>query len=248
MKVGSIMNLPYINRKYLKKKFTHFYNKFFAMKKYPDICYNFPELDEIYSLSKIRSDINDHLLTIFFESIELKPKLIVELGVRNGVSTFIFERVASLFNSVLISVDIEDCSNVCNYHNWIFIKQDDIDFGKNFIEWSKINYINHTIDILFIDTSHLYDHTYNELTVYIPLLSDHSKIIVHDTNMNNYYFRRDNSIALGWNNDRGVIKAIENYFNKQFNEKIDFTDFVYPFIIKHFHICNGLTILEKVGF
>src|SRR4051794_24576059 len=50
--------------------------------------------DEISQRSAIRTDISDHLQMLFFESLPLRPSLIVELGVRGGESTFVLERVA----------------------------------------------------------------------------------------------------------------------------------------------------------
>ena len=64
-----------------------------------------------YSLRK-RTDISDHLITLFVESIEIKPKLIVELGVNFGESTFALERVAKTCNAKLVSADIVSCSKV----------------------------------------------------------------------------------------------------------------------------------------
>jgi len=49
----------------------------------------FAELDEIRARSLVGTDISDHLIVIFVESIVLQPKLIVELGVRGGESTFV---------------------------------------------------------------------------------------------------------------------------------------------------------------
>ncbi|MEO0161843.1 MAG: hypothetical protein ABIL74_06180 [candidate division WOR-3 bacterium] len=39
----------------------------------------------------------------------------VELGVEIGQSTFVFERLAQLCNAKLISLDINDCANPCNW-------------------------------------------------------------------------------------------------------------------------------------
>jgi predicted O-methyltransferase YrrM len=94
----------------------------------PKICApsGLRELDEIKKHSRVRSEISDHLVTLFTESLSVKPRLIVELGVENGRSTLVFERVARLFNSKLISVDIQDCSGASSYKDWIFVQKDDI--------------------------------------------------------------------------------------------------------------------------
>ena len=71
-----------------------------------------PELHEILSRARIRTDISDHLPDLFTESLAVQPRLIVELGVRDGESTFVFERVAKLCNARIVSVDIEPTSRV----------------------------------------------------------------------------------------------------------------------------------------
>lgn len=204
------------------------------------------ELNEIKRWSLIRNDINDHLETLFIESALIQPKLIVELGVREGQSTFALERVAKLFDSVLVGVDVEDEVRRSSYEKRFFIKSDDIEFAKQFPSWCQAHHVEPSIDVLFIDTSHLYEHTLQEINSWFPLLSKKSKVFFHDSNLRDKFSRKDGSIGEGWNNDRGVIRAIEKYFNKSFNETVDFIDFRDGWLIKHYHLCNGLTILEKL--
>ena len=100
--------------------------------------------------------------------------------------------------------------------------------------------------MLFIDTSHLYQHTVEEIDAWFPLLARHALVFFHDTNQRLIYCRDDKSIGQGWNNDRGVLRALEMYFNQSFNEQVDFTHVEPGWIIRHHARCNGLTILEKI--
>ncbi len=200
---------------------------------------------ELFEKSLKRTDINDHLLTIYRESVEITPKLIVELGVRGGESTFVFERVAKKVNSTLISVDMDDCSKITDYEKWFFVQSDDIEFAKRFEVWCKERGLEPKIDILFIDTSHIYSHTKEEIEYWFPYLSQRAKVFFHDTNINFLFRRKDGSYENGWDNKRGVIRAIEEFCGKGFNEKAEFEDFCKGFKIKHFPYCSGLTILAK---
>ncbi len=202
---------------------------------------------EIFEKSLKRTDINDHLLTIYRESIQINPDLIVELGVRGGESTFVLERVAKKCNSILVSVDIEDCSGISNYDRWFFVKNDDIEFAKGFKKWCQRKSIKPEIDILFIDTSHLFHHTKEEIKHWFPYLSNRAKVIFHDTNMGFLIRRKDGSYENGWDNKRGVIRAIEEFCEKKFNEKIAFQEECKEFKITHHPYCGGLTILTKKG-
>jgi hypothetical protein len=197
------------------------------------------------SRSHIISDISDHLIPILTRSVIRKPQLIIELGVRGGESTFVLERAARLMEAVLVSVDLEDCSQVSTYWQWHFIRQDDLAFAEEFPRWCATLGIKPQIDILLIDSSHLFDHTRQEIRCYFPLLAEAATVFLHDTNLKETVVRRDGTTDLGWDNQRGVIKALEEYFGQRFLENQPFEAFHYPFLITHYPYCFGLTILEK---
>jgi len=207
-----------------------------------------PELAEIRERARLRTPINEHLETLFLESLPLSPRLIVELGVARGESTFVFARVAKLCHATLVSVDINDCSGASAYDKWIFIQQDDLLFAKEFPQWCQARGLSPAIDLLFIDTSHLYEHTCQEIAAYFPLLAPQAKVFFHDTNMGHFIFRKDGSLELGWDNRRGVIRALEDYFHKKFDEKKEFADIIPPWLIRHQPHCGGLTILDRLPF
>ena len=202
-------------------------------------------LKEISERSLQGTPINDHLISLFNEALQVKPKTIVELGVEFGESTFVLERVARLCAAKLVSLDIQDCSRVSTYDGWFFVQQDDIQFAAGFSDWCKTHQIKAEIDILFIDTSHLYEHTSQEIKVWFPLLAPKAKVFFHDTNINETVFRKNGSSFGGWNNERGVIRALETFFNQSFDETSDFTVNINGWLIKHDHVCGGFTILEK---
>ena len=224
------------------------YNAFVDLKDKPKLPPSgLAALDEIRERSDRRTDINDHLVTLFVESLEVNPRLIVELGVRSGESTFVLERVARLCRSKLVSVDLEDCTHACKWPGWFFVKCDDLEFAQNFVTWCRERKIEPQIDVLFIDTSHLLDHTCREIECWFPYLAKRAKVFFHDTNAKKIYFRRDGSVAFGWDNRRGVITSIEKFLEKSYNEEEDFVDVTGEWIIRHHSYCAGLTILERIG-
>jgi len=206
------------------------------------------ELNRILALSRHPTAINDHLVTLFIETLTFKPRLIVELGVRGGGSTLALAYAAKLSNADMISVDIEDRSgmlpkDILPPDQWTFVQSDDVRFAERF----PALYPTLTVDVLFIDTSHTFEHTVKEINSWFPLLSKTCKVFFHDTNQRPLYVRKDKSIGIGWNNRRGVIRALENYFEKSFNEREEFVDFRKGWLIKHFPYCNGFTILERLN-
>jgi predicted O-methyltransferase YrrM len=204
------------------------------------------ELNEVQRRSLRRTDISDHLVTLFVRTLEANPRLIVELGVRGGESTFVLERVAALCDAALVSVDIEDCSDISAYARWEFVRMDDVAFGREFAGWCRQKAIEPAIDVLFVDTSHVYEHTRQEIKTWLPLLASKATVFFHDTNLRRVYFRNDGSMGIGWDNERGVIKALEEHFGTRFDEKRDFADVRDGWSIEHRARCNGFTILTRL--
>lgn len=195
----------------------------------------------ILEQSQTQTDISDHLLTLYAEAVEIKPKVMVELGVRSGESTRVLLMAAKRCSARLISVDIDDCSGVAESDAWTFVRTDDVQFGQNWPEWSRTHGLPETIDFLFIDTSHLHEHTVAEINVWFPHLGSNSKVVFHDTNLRSWYSR-----SRGWDNSRGVIRAIEEYLGFKVNERIAFTVAIDGWLVRHDPVCNGLTVLRKL--
>ena len=204
-------------------------------------------LDEIRQHVRQPTDISDHLETLFLETLATRPSLIVELGVGPGESTMVFERVAQLNKARLVSVDIRaEMAHASSWREWLFVEADDVEFAERFGTFSQVHDFSPQIDVLFIDTSHRFDHTVREIAAWFPFLSGQAKVFFHDTNVRPIYRRTDGTIGLTYDIQRGVIRALENYFQTSFNEKKDFTRRQNNWLIRHFASCNGLTILEKL--
>ncbi len=204
------------------------------------------ELLEIQRHALERTDISEHLVSLFAESLTLKPRLIVELGVRNGQSTFAFERAARLCKAALVSVDIQPVNFNCAYPSWYFIQEDDVKLASYFIEWCRDHGLPEQIDLLFIDTSHLFEHTCQEIATWFPLLAGHAKAIFHDTNDRLIFRRSDGSIGIAWDNHRGVIAAIEQFLGVKYNERCPFSGVQQGWYIRHTPTSCGLTVLERL--
>lgn len=245
--IGKIVRAIKFKGKYHRLQLMHKLHNTFVSGPKKGTYTNSEEYNKIVDHAVERSDINEHLTTIFNEGMASKPKLIVELGVRSGESTFVLEKVAKLCDATLISDDLDPSINTSEWEKWFFVQQDDITFAKEFPNFCTSNNISGKIDLLFIDTSHLYDHTVQEIDSWFPLLSENFKVIFHDTNLRDVFYRNDGSMGLAWDNERGVIRAIEEYYNTSFNERKDFTTTIDGVQITHYANCCGLTVLEKVN-
>ena len=208
---------------------------------------HFVSIEAVRKSARSLTDIDEHLELMFLEALLLQPKLIVELGVRGGTSTVVFEQVADHCGSTIISGDIEDCSKVSTNPRWRFVRDDDVQFAKRFPEYCEQLGVAPRVDLLFIDTSHYYDHTVEEIRQWFPLLATHAKVIFHDTNLRLVGSRKDGCAQLGWDNCRGVIRAVEEYLGVTIDERKPTIEFSRGWLLRHWPNCNGLTILDRIS-
>ena len=120
------------------------------------------------------SDIHEHLPR-FVEMVEvLDAATVIELGTRTGVST-----IAWLYalegKGRLVSVDIDEKPAIGEYDHWSFIQGDDCD--PDVVKQLP------DADIVFVDTSHFYEHTVRELNIYRHLVRPGGLIVCHDTQL-----------------------------------------------------------------
>ena len=124
-------------------------------------------------------DSSLHQSTLLSLVLSTKPVNILELGCRDGRSTYSLLVGCHLLNlygikSKVTSVDIEDTTFQCPSYlegNWNFIKNDAIDFLKS---------QSHGYDLIMIDDWHSSEHVYNELTLLKPFITNKTIILLHD--------------------------------------------------------------------
>lgn len=131
--------------------------------------------------SKHSTDIHEHLFTLYNLVIELQAKKVLELGVNTGESTIALLEAVAATDGKLISVDINDLPNTRAMlegyglaGRWDFRIMDDLKFGA---EWPQ----DQKFDLIFIDTSHKYEHTKKEIELFEPLLRPGGVMVFHDT-------------------------------------------------------------------
>lgn len=210
-----------------------------------------PVLVEALSGDAGGTDISDHLNTLFFFAANPQNKLMVELGTRGGESTRALLAAAVVSDSFLLSVDIDDCSHirVPFQDKWCFKQESDVEFASGgFRAWCVEKSMQPVIDVLFIDTSHEYEHTKEEIASWSPYLAPNGLMIFHDTNMGpGIYAKLNGTIGGGWNNDRGVIRAVEEFLGTTYDESRYFCDLTNGYRVLHYPWSNGLTVLHKLG-
>jgi len=128
--------------------------------------------DRYQQVCRTPSDIYEHLPRFVALVDELDAEHVIELGTRTGVSTVAWLHALD-GRGRLTSVDIDSRPDIGDYEHWTFIQGDDLD--------SDVVTRLDPADVVFIDTSHLYEHTIRELNVYRHLVKPGGRIICHDT-------------------------------------------------------------------
>src|SRR3990167_698265 len=200
------------------------------------------------------TDISSHLPVIFAHSILQKPEIVIESGVRSGESSLAFKAALAPARAKLIGIDIDSQSAAVYQRLELasaeFKVMDDLNFPA---WWRASSFAQQQADIIFIDTSHYYDHTLKELDIFVPLLRAHGFLMFHDTNMcpgsKNVYQRLNNTAGIGWNNAKGVVRAVKEYFTIEFDEsrytQLEFNAREARWSLLHYPYCNGLTLVKK---
>jgi cephalosporin hydroxylase len=125
------------------------------------------------------TDIQDCLERLFSTAVSYPQVRVLELGVRFGVSTAAFLAAAEQAGGHVWSVDVVLFPQV-PYDRWLasgywaFRQGDDMQ-----IDTAQVP----QVDVLFIDTSHAYEHTLAELRKFVPLVAPGGTVLLHDTRL-----------------------------------------------------------------
>ncbi|MBM3546562.1 MAG: class I SAM-dependent methyltransferase [Alphaproteobacteria bacterium] len=196
------------------------------------------------------TDVSDHLGTLFYEAVAQEPRLMVELGTRGGESTRALLAAAAHTGAHLLSIDIEPCGDIPGLpvelrSAWSFVQSDDVAFGRDhFAAWCQARGLPAEAPVLFIDTSHEYEHTRKELDVWLPKVPAGGVAMFHDTAMDHAGFRNGGTIVFGWDNQRGVIRAIEERLGIQINERAYSVVKTPEWLVRHDPKSSGFTVLR----
>lgn len=130
---------------------------------------------EYRRLCETPSDIYLHLPRFVDLVLDRSAQHVVELGTRTGVSTIAWLYGLASTVGRLTSIDIDERPPIGDFDHWTFVQGDDLDP-------SIVGQLE-PADIVFVDTSHHYDHTLAELHVYSHLVRRPGLIVCHDTEL-----------------------------------------------------------------
>lgn len=117
------------------------------------------------------SDIQAHLPKFVALVENLDAQRVCELGVRGGTSTIAWLEGLRRTGGHLWAVDLEPCP--IDHRQLTFIRGDDCSPEVH-------GQIPDELDIVFVDSSHLYAHTQREIELYLPKLAIGGAMVFHD--------------------------------------------------------------------
>ena len=124
-------------------------------------------------------DTQGHLQFLHETVLKYKKPVVIELGVHVGNTTSALLSGVELSDGELWSCDIDDVTKkvpttFTQSPRWRFFHGDDV--GEQIL-----SQLPKQCDVLFIDTSHTYEHTLAELEAYIPRVKSDGVALLHDT-------------------------------------------------------------------
>ncbi len=210
--------------------------------------------------NQVDTEISSLIPMLFFHSYVENPKLLMEAGVCFGYSTQAFVKASDLCGTELIGIDFSQgaASSYDCVQNGIFVCMDDTLFPSYF---NKSQFKNRLLDVVFIDTSHEYQHTLKELDAFLPLLAPRGTLMFHDANVTpltvsgrQAWWRINDTTQLmgplSPPNPRGVAPALREFFKISFDEtkyiNTEFESRGGSWHMVHYPFCNGLTVIKRL--
>lgn len=166
--------------------------------------------------ARMKSNINEHLVTLHMLTVELNLKRVLELGTETGQSTIALLEAVKEIGGRMWSIDFHPClkakETIEHYglsQYWTFIQDNTLK-----VDWKE------PIDHLFIDTLHTKDHLTKELNKFEPFVTDGGIITMHDTDGREHF--------------PGMMEAIKAFLKRR--EDLRFYNYLN---------CGGLGIIFK---
>jgi hypothetical protein len=119
------------------------------------------------------SDIHIHLPRMVDLVLSLDAQHVIELGSRSGVSTIAWLYALEHTGGRLTSIDLAAAPDIGTWPHWTHVRGDDLHVAAQLEQ----------ADIVFIDTSHVYEQTAQELNVYRWLVNPGGVICGHDSEL-----------------------------------------------------------------
>ena len=163
-------------------------------------------------MSDLKNTYFEKLKETFYEDlIKVKKPIILEFGVRYGISTNLFIDICEKNQGKIYSVDLDDSSKKFSSSTWKFIHSRDDNF-----EYVTKN-IPAKFDLIYLDSFHDAEHVKKIFYYYYPFLKEGGHFIIDDVS---WIIYSKNNIREHFNseiNNQETFEEILKIFNSNMN-------------------------------
>ena len=175
----------------------------------------------LYDKEKFKKALTKQKLNFIYNHIkDISNIKILELGVREGLSTSLFLEVCEKNNGNLISIDINDCGKLFENAKWNFIHSSDDNFEMINEQILKIG----ELDVIYIDSLHKDFHVKKVLYNYYNFLKKGGYVFLDDVSWLPYAksAELENKISNFNDNQKIFKKLLEIKFTNSDNFDLEF--------------------------
>ena len=185
---------------------------------------------------------------IYEEARASKPKLVVELGVsREALANKVLAFVAEENEATFVSCDLYDFSYVCKYPRWYFYQVEARALAVRWRQTCPALQVMPKVALLFVDLDEKYETTRGILLLWGSFLKEGSTLMLRCTNLKKELIYSDGRRTnLGWDNERGVMRAVEEDLGVYFDEAKPFSGKLNGYHVEHVPWGAGLTVLRRL--
>lgn len=151
------------------------------MKNFRTTYYTFNQFKEKEFTSGNDGKVATQLMRMYRTICEYERPVILELGTGKGQATTVFLKACEEKNGKLVSIDINDCSDVSDHGSWTFVQSDSR--AKDFII-ENAPHLKDGIDLLYVDSLHEKEQVESELMTWFPYMKEKSHIFFDDVDAN----------------------------------------------------------------
>lgn len=171
-------------------------------------------------------------MLLFGLILALRPKNILELGVRYGDTTRPMLAAAELVNAELTSVDLNPTEFKSESKHWVFVQ------GEAISVLSKLVATDRKFDFVFVDDWHDGEHVWQELELIDKMVGPSSIVALHDLMYQNWEPRYHSDQWAGgeWGHG-GPAAGVQAFLSARSNQWEMLT----------IPVQHGLTLLRKIS-
>lgn len=139
--------------------------------------HNFSDIAQLERSPGLKGKIASQLMQLYRACSDFEAPVVLECGTQTGLSSTVLIEACEAKGGTLVSVDVDDCSEVLTSPNWIFVLSDDTEVSNI---RSEAPILDDGIDLIYIDSLHERHHVETLVMKWYPYLRQGAYLILDD--------------------------------------------------------------------